>query len=625
MISIQAQLPDGSDAPDFMATDIYGDTHHLNEYLEDGYTVILKFSATWCGICWNYHNSGALTNTWNQYGPQGLNEAIVLFIEGDVNTSVDCLYGNCTGTQGNWTMMTPYPIINSHLMNEPYEISGYPTVIGIHPNGKTRSLGQASAEELEDFIIEARFLGYSSSVTQISCVGASDGSIHVMPDEDGFSIMWNNGSTDSIITNLSPGIYKATISDGAGTMILTEDFQIVEPEPMILNTISLQNIDCDNPIGGAAVLASGGNGGYEYVWSNGQNGNQLIAFNPGAYMISATDSIGCIAIEEIIIEKNSEMPEIDAGNDIEVPCDVSWPLILESNSDNPHLIYLWSHENGPLEGDADGSSVLVETTGVFRVSVIDTMTGCENFDEVSVDYVEIEESFITSDVSCKGSETGMIELIYDTEITQEIIWSNGSMGNLLENIAAGNYHAAVMIGECTRSFSVEIEEPTLAFEMELVTLLISDGTEGILEVSISGGWGDYSIEWFYEGDLIASDENMIMVDQTGKYEVEVADAGGCVLSEMVFMDFTTGLRSSILKESISIYPNPTENTLKMETSKTLEIEKIEIFDLSGRRFEAGIKSDDSINVSELSPGQYFLKVMYKSGEIGVGKFVKVGQ
>ena len=56
----QAQLPDGSLAPDFTLTDLSGTSHNLYSLLDDGYTVFIEFTAVWCPPCWNYHTSDAL-------------------------------------------------------------------------------------------------------------------------------------------------------------------------------------------------------------------------------------------------------------------------------------------------------------------------------------------------------------------------------------------------------------------------------------------------------------------------------------------------------------------------------------------------------------------------------------
>ena len=48
-----SQLAPGSFGQDFTVTDQFGEVHNLYNYLDEGYTVILDVSATWCGPCWS--------------------------------------------------------------------------------------------------------------------------------------------------------------------------------------------------------------------------------------------------------------------------------------------------------------------------------------------------------------------------------------------------------------------------------------------------------------------------------------------------------------------------------------------------------------------------------------------
>ena len=81
-----AQLSVNSIAPNWTLTDIDGNSHTLYDYLDEGKTVVIDFSTTWCGPCWNYHQSHALKDVYNSYGPNGTDEMMVFWIEGDLET-----------------------------------------------------------------------------------------------------------------------------------------------------------------------------------------------------------------------------------------------------------------------------------------------------------------------------------------------------------------------------------------------------------------------------------------------------------------------------------------------------------------------------------------------------------
>lgn len=159
--SVNAQLPDGSVAPDFTLTDINGTSHNLYTYLDQGKTVFLDISATWCGPCWSFHNSGALDDLWAAHGPAGGNgvnanttdDVIVIYIEGDGTTNAADLNGTGTNTQGDWVTGVDHPIIDPaaaiiNAFNNDYAIGYFPTIYKICPNRIISEPGQASAAAL---------------------------------------------------------------------------------------------------------------------------------------------------------------------------------------------------------------------------------------------------------------------------------------------------------------------------------------------------------------------------------------------------------------------------------------------------------------------------------------------
>tara|TARA_B110000483_G_C18159389_1_gene528697 strand:- start:303 stop:1802 length:1500 start_codon:yes stop_codon:yes gene_type:complete len=146
--SLFAQLPNGSIAPDFTLTDLDGITHNLYaDYLDQGYTVFLDFSAVWCPPCWSYHTSGALEDLYENHGPLGhpnvnassTNDVMVFLIEAD-GSSEECIGGTGCGTHGDWITGTTFPIIctdgtvNNNAVSTAYDVPYFPAVYQVCPD-----------------------------------------------------------------------------------------------------------------------------------------------------------------------------------------------------------------------------------------------------------------------------------------------------------------------------------------------------------------------------------------------------------------------------------------------------------------------------------------------------------
>lgn len=163
--AVSAQLPDNSVCPDFTGTDLNGNSHNLYSLLDSGYTVFIDVSATWCGPCWNYHNTHALKNLYTQYGPgTAENKVRVFFIEGQSGNTTDQITGTsnpsnaCSSsnpttyyqgcTLGDWTAGTPYPIIDDASIADLLQITYFPTIFKICPNRIITTMSQPSTSAM---------------------------------------------------------------------------------------------------------------------------------------------------------------------------------------------------------------------------------------------------------------------------------------------------------------------------------------------------------------------------------------------------------------------------------------------------------------------------------------------
>lgn len=297
-------LPNGATAPNFTLTDLNGVSHTLYNYLDQGYTVVIDFSATWCGPCWNYHNTHILEDLWNQYGPPGTNDVMVFFIEGDPSTPVSSLYGG-PGSQGNWVAGTPYPIMDDGTgqVAAAYNITFFPTLYAVCPDRKIYTVGQASLPVWVNWISSCG-LEASASITNAPCFGQPGGSINLTAT-GGYgnkSYLWSNGATTEDISNLMPGNYAVTVTEGNGRTVNLNNLAVGSPPQISVSTASVTNVSCNGGNNGSAtVSASGGTPGYTYAWSTGANGPTASNLAAGSYTVTVYDSRNCLKTHTVTV------------------------------------------------------------------------------------------------------------------------------------------------------------------------------------------------------------------------------------------------------------------------------------------------------------------------------------
>ena len=233
-------------------------------------------------------------------------------------------------------------------------------------------------EETVDIVIEnAELFDVDPVITQISCFGANDGSIELnfVGGVGNVNVQWTDDSTAGVNrNNLSPGVYSVLITDESSCTI-ERDFTIIEPQEIEITGIITNAIDCIEPNSGSIDLqVSGGTAPYTFLWSNGSTGEDLTNVPANNYLVTVTDSNGCISEKEFEITRQDDL-QIILDTELFAICDTREVFQKSSVSVSggvaPYTI-AWS--NGVVTG-TNGEIMDTNVEGSYEVTVTDFL-GC---------------------------------------------------------------------------------------------------------------------------------------------------------------------------------------------------------------------------------------------------------
>lgn len=187
-------------------------------------------------------------------------------------------------------------------------LAGYSTSSDFNFDG-FEFANNGSYDALEISIHSQKFITKLTN-TNLSCYNELDGSITLSTcgGISPFSYEWSNGTTSSSVANLSAGEYSVTVTDANGTREISSII-ITQPDSI---TIASQwnNVSCINCSDASiSLIVNGGTPPYSYSWSNGMNSNSISGIGAGDFLVSLSDTNGCIANHEILIPNTSIFPE----------------------------------------------------------------------------------------------------------------------------------------------------------------------------------------------------------------------------------------------------------------------------------------------------------------------------
>ncbi len=343
-------------------------------------------------------------------------------------------------------------------------------------------------------------LGESINITNPSCYGLNDGSIAVAGTGGiaPYVYYWpHNGSVGSTLNNVSAGIYFVEITDQTGCTRVAEAVVI---NPAIISIVStVIPSDCGSSTGSIDVAASGGSGGFTYLWSSSQTNSAINNLSAGIYTITVDDATGCSVNESFLLSN---------FNNLSINLNTTNNLCYNGNAGGLNAVvngavgavnYLWYDELGSLinTGNANINGL---SDGSYILEVEDLVSGCS---QIVYSEISSPDSSIISlpnvlpsscDISCDGEATVVVA---GQNLPYTYSWSNGATGSSSSGLCSGpNVVSITDINNCVIEETIIIDVSE-TIDVQSITVDATCGAcDGVATLSPSGGTAVLNVVWF---------------------------------------------------------------------------------------------------------------------------------
>ena len=387
--------------------------------------------------------------------------------------------------------------------------------------------------------------------TDITCNGQANGSINltVSGGSGNYSYSWSNGATTQDISSLSPGTYTVSVTDVSTGCSSFLSFTITQPTGFN-GFVDITHVSCNGGNNGAIDLTIfGATPPYTYLWSpGGQTTQDISGLTAGNYTITITDANGCTAGAGLTVTQPAAINLTETHVNVTCAGGANGSINLSVAGGSAPYTYGWS--NGATTQDLSGLSA-----GLYVVTVTDA-NGCSSNLSVSITELSNLTINIVSVVNSQcNANTGSIDIsVAGGSGNYSYSWSPG--GQITQdrtNLAPGIYCVTVtdITNGCVQSQCINISE-TGAPNVSAVVTPASDcaATNGAIDVTVSGGSGNYSYLWSPGAQTTQDLTNL----SPGTYTVTVTDVTtGCsgLISYTVTAGSAMSLTATITNSSCS--------------------------------------------------------------------------
>ena len=377
-------------------------------------------------------------------------------------------------------------------------------------------------------------LATSTDVT-VSCNGFSDAQVSLTGSGGAgtysYSLNGINYQSSNVFANLNAGLHDFFIKDG-NNCVMTIGETLSEPDPLDISFQNIIDATCNDPVGSAQAVATGGNGGFVFSWFDAStnqpmnDGDVLVKAIAGIYRVEVSDARNC-QLADLVAVSSIGGAEFDIQNIVPVTCfgfsDGSAAINVTSGI--APFSFRWS--DGQTEALASKLP-----SGNYFATVTDGL-GCNTIKPLAIPTpAPLETSFTKVLPNCVGDCDGSIEVVVGGGIMPYTTdWTGlGQQVTLVSGLCAGNYDLRITdSNNCILEQLVDLPDPEALKVNPLFTTPICMGRcDGSIEVSGQGGTGPYTFQWL-NGPAAPVNSQLC----PGGYDVTITDSHGCIATEQL--------------------------------------------------------------------------------------------
>jgi gliding motility-associated-like protein len=383
-------------------------------------------------------------------------------------------------------------------------------------------------------------LTLATTAVNVNCYGGSDGSIDliVAGGTGPYSYVWTNAlsavvSNTQDLSSIPASNYTVVVSDNLGcTKTISQE--VTEPSVPITVTEVVTDVLCYGfSTGVIDITVTGGTAPYSYNWSNSFVSEDLVNVQSGNYSYTVTDDNGCTYSNNLVIQQPAA-PVAVTNSIVNVNCygESNGSIDLTVSGGTTPYSYEWANSVYLLSLiSQDLNNIPAET---YNFIVTDA-NGCVVLDTLTVTQPTLLETSVTGvNILCKGGNNGSVDLtVVGGTLPYTYSWNTGGVTQDLSLLVAGSYSVTVTDDHsCTSTSSITLTEPldSLEFSYSVTNVKCNDGTDGAIELVVTGGTVPYTYNWSNASSLASIEELT-----AGTYSFVVTDFNGCQVNDSMIV------------------------------------------------------------------------------------------